>query len=101
MGQSPRPYICPIGGADRKKDEAHGLFVTALHGKELEKEIGNFLRGSIPRTDTCSADELIPWKMEGNGVVDTFTDNLRTGTYEAQFIGLGNDPSHYSMLLET
>src|SRR5438552_3867447 len=25
MGSSPRPYICPISGTDRKKDEAHGL----------------------------------------------------------------------------
>lgn len=25
LGQSPRPYICPITGTDRKKDEAHGL----------------------------------------------------------------------------
>src|SRR6185369_7287886 len=38
IGSSPRPSISPIIGSERKKDEAHGLYVAALHGKDLEKE---------------------------------------------------------------
>lgn len=92
LGSSPRPYICPIVGTDRKKDEAHGLFVTALHGKELEKEIG-YIKGFHPRRILVIADELDVLEDGGQALVDTFTDNLRTGAVEAQFIGLGNDPS--------
>jgi hypothetical protein len=97
LGQSPRPYICPISGVDRKKDEAHGLFVTALHGKELEKEIG-YIKGYHPKRILVAADELDVLEDGGQALIDTFTDNLRTGTYEAQFIGLGNDPSLFNAL---
>jgi hypothetical protein len=97
MGSSPRPYICPVGGADRKKDESHGLFVTALHGKELEKEIG-YIKGFHPRRILVVPDELDTLEDGGMALVDTFADNLRTGTYEAQFIGLGNDPSLFNAL---
>lgn len=97
LGASPRPYICPISGTDRKKDEAHGLFVTALHGKELDKEI-QYIKGfHVPRI-LVVADELDSLEDGGQALVDTFTDNLRTGTYEAQFIGLGNDPSLFNAL---
>ncbi len=97
IGSSPRPYICPIAGVDRKKDESHGLFVTALHGKELEKEIG-YIKGFHPRRILVVPDELDILEDGGTALVDTFTDNLRTGTYEAQFIGLGNDPSLFNAL---
>lgn len=97
LGQSPRPYINPIGGTDRKKDEAHGLFVTALHGKELEKE-KEFLKGFHPRRILVAADELDSLEDGGQALIETYTDNLRTGTYEAQFIGLGNDPSLFNAL---
>lgn len=89
---SPRPAICPIVGMDRKKDEAHGLFVTALHGKELDKEIG-YIKGFHPKRILVIADELDVLEDGGKALIDTFTDNLRTGTWESQFIGLGNDPS--------
>lgn len=97
IGQSPRPYICPIVGTDRKKDEANGLFVTALHGKELDKEIG-YIKGFHPKRILVIADELDVLEDGGQALIDTFTDNLRTGTYEAQFIGLGNDPSLFNAL---
>lgn len=97
IGSSPRPYICPIIGADRKKDEAHGLFVTALHGKELEKEIA-YIKGFHPRRILVIADEWDVLEEGGQALFDTFIDNLRTGTVEAQFIGLGNDPSLFNAL---
>ncbi len=97
MGNSPRPTICPITGVERKKDESHGLFVVAMHGKEVEKETA-FLKGfHVPRI-LVIADELDVLEDGGQALVDTFTDNLRTGTYEAQFIGLGNDPSLFNAL---
>jgi hypothetical protein len=97
MGSSPRPYINPITGTDRKKDESHGLFVTALHGKELEKEV-QYLKGFHPKRILVIADELDSLEEGGQALIETFTDNLRTGTYEAQFIGLGNDPSLFNAL---
>lgn len=97
LGQSPRPYICPITEPDRKKDEAHGLYVIAMHGKELEKETA-FLKGFHCRRVLVIADELDVLEEGGRALVDTFTDNLRTGTIEAQFIGLGNDPSLFNAL---
>src|SRR5947207_14880262 len=57
LGSSPRPSICPIIGNDRKKDEAHGLYVVAMHGKELEKETA-FLKGFHCRRILVIADEL-------------------------------------------
>lgn len=92
IGSSPRPSICPITGVDRKKDESHGMFVTAMHGKELEKETG-YLKGFHVKRVLVIADELDVLEDGGKALIDTFTDNLRTGTQEAQFIGLGNDPS--------
>lgn len=97
LGQSPRPSISPIIGPDRKKDEAHGLYVVAMHGKELEKETA-FLKGFHCRRILVIADELDVLEEGGRALVDTFTDNLRTGTVEAQFIGLGNDPSLFNAL---
>jgi hypothetical protein len=97
LGQSPRPYICPITEPDRKKDEAHGMYVVAMHGKELEKETA-FLKGFHCRRILVIADEWDVLEDGGHALVDTFTDNLRTGTYEAQFIGLGNDPSLFNAL---
>jgi hypothetical protein len=97
IGSSPRPSICPITGTDRKKDEAHGLFVTALHGKELEKEV-QYLKGFHPKRILVVADELDSLEDGGQALIETFTDNLRTGTVEAQFIGLGNDPSLFNAL---
>ena len=97
IGSSPRPYISPITGGERKKDEAHGLYVAALHGKDLEKE-KEFLKGFHPRRILVIADELDSLEEGGQALVEVFTDNLRTGTYEAQFIGLGNDPSLFNAL---
>jgi hypothetical protein len=97
IGASPRPYVCPIVGTDRKKDEAHGLYVTALHGKEVEKEIG-YIKGFHPRRVLVVADELDVLEEGGKALVDTFTDNLRTGAKEAQLIVLGNDPSLFNAL---
>jgi hypothetical protein len=89
---SPRPCINPIRTSDRKKDEAHGLFVTALHGKELEKEV-QYVKGFHVRRILAVADELDSLEEGGKALVDTFTDNLRTGAMESQIIVLGNDPS--------
>jgi hypothetical protein len=97
IGSSPRPFICPVIPSSRKKDEAHGLFVTALHGKELEKEIG-YIKGFHPRRILVVADELDSLEEGGQALVDTFIDNLQTGTEEAQFIALGNDPSLFNAL---
>lgn len=97
IGSSPRPYICPIIGDDRRKDEAHGLFVTALHGKELEKEIA-YIKGFHVRRILVIADEFDVLEEGGKALLDTFIDNLRVGADEAQFIGLGNDPSLFNAL---
>lgn len=97
IGSSPRPYISPITGKDRKKDEAHGLYVTALHGKDLEKE-KEYVKGFHPRRILVVADELDSLEEGGQALVEVFTDNLSTGTIEAQFIGLGNDPSLFNAL---
>lgn len=97
IGASPRPYICPLVGEERKKDEAHGLYVIAMHGKELEKETA-FLKGFHCRRILVIADELDVLEDGGSALIDTFTDNLRTGTVESQFIGLGNDPSLFNAL---
>lgn len=97
LGQSPRPSICPITGPDRKKDEAHGMYVVAMHGKDLEKET-DYLKGFHCRRILVIADELDVLEEGGQALVSTFTDNLRTGTVEAQFIGLGNDPSLFNAL---
>lgn len=97
IGSSPRPTICPITGDDRKKDEAYGLHVAALHGKELDKE-KEFLKGFHPRRVLVVADEFDSLEEGGQALIEVFTDNLATGTYEAQFIGLGNDPSLFNAL---
>ncbi len=97
IGSSPRPYICPIVGIDRKKDDAHGLYVVAMHGKELEKETG-FLKGFHCRRILVIADELDVLEEGGQALVQTFTDNLRTGAVESQIIVLGNDPSLFNAL---
>jgi len=97
LGQSPRPSICPISGPDRKKDEAHGLYVVAMHGKELEKEVA-YLKGFHVRRVLVIADEMDVLEDGGSALLDTFMDNLRTGTVEAQFIALGNDPSLFNAL---
>ncbi len=97
LGSSPRPYISPVIGKERKKDEAHGLYVAALHGKDLEKE-KEFLKGFHPRRVLVIADELDSLEEGGQALSEVFTDNLATGTYEAQFVGLGNDPSLFNAL---
>lgn len=97
VGSSPRPYISPILGADRKKDEAHGLYVVAMHGKELEKEIG-YIKGFHPTRILVIADEFDVLEDGGHALADTFDDNLKTGTYESQIIVLGNDPSLFNAL---
>lgn len=97
IGSSPRPSICPIDGADRRKDESHGIFVTAMHGKELEKEVA-YLKGFHVRRILVIADEFDVLEEGGHALLQTFTDNLRTGAVEAQFIALGNDPSLFNAL---
>ncbi len=94
---SPRPSICPIVGEERKKDEAHGLYVVAMHGKDMEKE-QEFLKGFHVRRILVIADELDSLEEGGQALIGTFTDNLCTGAVEAQFIGLGNDPSLFNAL---
>lgn len=97
IGSSPRPYISPIIGGERKKDEAHGLYVVAMHGKELEKEIG-YIKGFHPTRILVVADEFDVLEDGGHALADTFDDNLKTGTYESQIIVLGNDPSLFNAL---
>ncbi len=97
IGSSPRPYISPLVGIEKKKDDAHGLYVVAMHGKELEKETG-FLKGFHCRRILVIADELDVLEDGGQALVQTFTDNLRTGAVEAQIIVLGNDPSLFNAL---
>ncbi len=97
IGSSPRPTICPIVGEDRRKDEAHGLHVVAMHGKDLEKE-KEYLKGFHPRRILVIADELDSLEEGGQALIEVFTDNLRTGAVEAQIIVLGNDPSLFNAL---
>ncbi|HSW91031.1 MAG TPA: hypothetical protein VLG09_00085 [Candidatus Saccharimonadales bacterium] len=68
-----------------------------MHGKELEKETG-FLKGFHCRRILVIADELDVLEDGGQALVQTFTDNLRTGAVEAQIIVLGNDPSLFNAL---
>jgi hypothetical protein len=97
IGSSPRPTICPIVGNERRKDEAHGLHVIAMHGKDLEKE-KEYLKGFHPRRILVIADELDSLEEGGQALIEAFTDNLRTGAVEAQIIVLGNDPSLFNAL---
>lgn len=97
IGSSPRPSITPIDPKRNKKDESHGIYVTALHGKELDKEIG-YIKGFHPRRVLVVADELDSLEEGGQALIDAFLTNLQTGAVEAQFIGLGNDPSLFNAL---
>jgi hypothetical protein len=97
-GTSPRPYISPIK-EDGKRDEKHGLYVTALHGKDLDKEIG-YIKGFHPRRILVVADELDSLEEGGQALIDTFIGNLATGADEAKMIALGNDPSPLNSLGE-
>src|SRR5690242_14208286 len=71
IGSSPRPFIMPVLPTTGKKDEAHGLFVTAVHGQELEKEIG-YIKGFHPRRILVVADELDALEEGGKALVQTF-----------------------------
>jgi hypothetical protein len=97
IGSSPRPYISTVVGNERKKDESHGLYVVAMHGKELEKEIG-YIKGFHPTRILVIADEFDVLEDGGHALADTFDDNLKTGTYESQIVVLGNDPSLFNAL---
>ncbi len=97
IGSSPRPTICPIVGEEKRKDEAHGLHVIAMHGKDLEKE-KEYLKGFHPRRILVIADELDSLEDGGQALIEVFTDNLRTGAKESQIIVLGNDPSLFNAL---
>lgn len=97
IGSSPRPYISTVVGSERKKDESHGLYVVAMHGKELEKEIG-YIKGFHPTRILVIADEFDVLEDGGHALADTFDDNLKTGTYESQIVVLGNDPSLFNAL---
>ena len=94
---SPRPCISPIRAETRKKDEAHGLYVIALHGKDLESE-KNYAKGFHPRRILVIADEQDALGEGGKALVEVFDENLKTGTDEAQIILLGNDPSLFNGL---
>lgn len=97
MLSSPRPCISPIRVETRKKDEAHGLYVIAMHGKDLESE-KNYAKGFHPRRILVIADEQDALGEGGKALVEVFDENLKTGTNEAQIILLGNDPSLFNGL---
>jgi hypothetical protein len=97
MLSSPRPCISPIRLDTRKKDEAHGMYVIAMHGKDLEAE-KNYVKGFHPRRILVIADEQDALGEGGQALVEVFDENLKTGTDESQIILLGNDPSLFNGL---
>jgi hypothetical protein len=100
MGSSPRPYINPLAGTDRKKDESHGLFVTA-YTERTGKRNRQFLKGFHPKRILVVADELdVPWKMAGEALVDTLLTTYVQERMKRSLSGLGMIPL-FSTLLGT
>ena len=101
MGTSPRPYISPYRKDEpTKRDTAHGMYVTALQKKaDVEEEI-EYIKGFHPRRIMVVADELDSLREHGKALWEVFIDNLSSGTMEARFRGLGNDPSLFNQLGE-
>lgn len=101
IGSSPRPYISPYReGEPNKRDEAHGMYVTALQKKGDVDEEMEYIKGFHPRRIMIVADELDSLREHGKALVEVFIANLASGTREAKFVGLGNDPSLFNELGE-
>lgn len=100
MGSSPRPYISPYKPESTKRDEAHGIYVSALQKKSDTEEEMEYIKGFHPRRIRVVADELDSLREHGKALWDVFIDNLSSGTMEASFVGLGNDPSLFNQLGE-
>lgn len=101
MGQSPRPYISPYRPDQRnKRDEAHGIYVSALQRKSDTDEEMEFIKGFHPRRIYVIADEMDSLRQHGKALRRVFDENLASGTIEAKFAVLGNDPSLFNELGE-
>lgn len=87
--ESPRPTIFA-----QEKDGAHICGIIPVGGGAQEEGIRT-LKGFHPKRVLMICDELDSIAQD---VVDIFTLNLQGGTIEAQFIGLGNDPSPFNPL---
>jgi hypothetical protein len=87
--ESPRPTIFA-----QEKDGAHICGIIPVGGGQEEEGIRT-LKGFHPKRILMICDELDSIAQD---VVDIFTLNLQGGTIEAQFIGLGNDPSPFNPL---
>lgn len=101
MGSSPRPYVSPYrSDSPTKRDEAHGVYVSALQKKSDTDEEMEFIKGFHPRRIRIVADEMDSLREHGKALWDVFVDNLASGTREASFVALGNDPSLFNQLGE-
>jgi hypothetical protein len=101
IGSSPRPYISPYKPDEpTKRDEAHGLYVTALQKKsDVDKEM-EYIKGFHPRRIAVVVDEMDSLREHGKAVWEVFVSNLSSGATEAKFVALGNDPSLFNQLGE-
>lgn len=104
IGSSPRPYISPLradpGSRFKKRDEAHGIYVSALQKKaDVEQEM-EFIKGFHPRRIRVVVDEMDSLRQHGKALHKVFNENLASGTTEASFVVLGNDPSLFNELGE-
>lgn len=101
IGSSPRPYISPYRlGESNKRDEAHGIYVTALQKKSETDEEMEYIKGFHPRRIYVCADEIDSLREHGKALFEIFISNLSSGTIEAKFVALGNDPSLFNQLGE-
>jgi hypothetical protein len=99
IGSSPRPYISPYRPDQRnKRDEAHGIYVSALQRKSDTDEEMEFIKGFHPRRIYVIADEMDSLREHGKALHRVFNENLASGTVEAKFGVLGNDPSLFNEL---
>lgn len=99
IGSSPRPYISPYRPDQRnKRDEAHGIYVSALQRKSDTDEEMEFIKGFHPRRIYVIADEMDSLREHGKALHRVFNENLASGTVEAKFAVLGNDPSLFNEL---
>lgn len=102
IGSSPRPYISPyrLDLDDRKRDEAHGIYVSALQKKSETDEEMEYIKGFHPRRIMVVVDEMDSLREHGKALRKVFNENLASGAMEANFIALGNDPSLFNELGE-
>jgi hypothetical protein len=104
IGSSPRPYISPYMPRESyeqgppKRDQAHGVYVVAFQKKSDIDEEMEYIKGFHPRRMMVVVDEMDSLREHGKALHKVFNENLASGTIEAKFVVLGNDPSLFNEL---